>query len=110
MTKEEIRSAVSMRIDGYTWKSIANQLHYSDVTVRESISKLIQSPRKTSGGKFMYVIFPNVRSWMRDRRNIRRQRRRLRPNARKPSSSWRMPWASTRAPWTGMKRVSLSCG
>ena len=66
MTKEEILSAVSMRIDGYTWKSIANQLHYSDVTVRESISKLIQSPRKTAGGKFMYVIFPNVRSWMRD--------------------------------------------
>ena len=66
MTKEEILSAVSMRIDGYTWRSIARELHYTDCTIRNSIKRMIDNPKRQPGGRFMYVIYPNVRSWMRD--------------------------------------------
>ena len=66
MTKEEILSAVSMRIDGYTWKSIARELHYTDCTIRNSIKRMIDNPKRQAGGRFMYVIYPNVRNWMRD--------------------------------------------
>ena len=66
MTKEEILSAVSMRIDGYTWRSIARELHYTDCTIRNSIKRMIDNPKRQPGGRFMYVIYPNVRNWMRD--------------------------------------------
>lgn len=66
MTKEEILSAVSMRIDGYTWRSIAKELHYTDCTIRNSIKRMIDNPKRQPGGRFMYVIYPNVRNWMRD--------------------------------------------
>lgn len=66
MTKEEILSAVSMRIDGYTWRSIARELHYTDCTIRNSIKRMIDNPKRQAGGRFMYVIYPNVRNWMRD--------------------------------------------
>ena len=66
MTKEEILSAVSMRIDGYTWRSLARELHYTDCTIRNSIKRMIDNPKRPPGGRFMYVIYPNVRNWMRD--------------------------------------------